>query len=146
MRGPETFSFWWRWLLAATMVVIGIGAFLVFAPGPARTISSLLFFGGLDTLDSFPEPAVRYVTFAHGVLGAVMIGWGVALALILLGPVRRRQPDGWKTFAVSLAVWYAVDSAFSLYSGFWPNVVLNTVIVGLFALPLWRIRRMRGHD
>jgi hypothetical protein len=33
-------------------------------------------------------------------------------------------------------VWFVLDTALSLVSGFWPNAVLNVVLAVLFAVPL----------
>jgi hypothetical protein len=130
----SSFVFWWRWLLTATCAVIIAGACLVFLPGFARNLFGVLYYGSATALDDFPDEAVRYITLAHGVLGAVMISWGVAFAFVLLGPFRQAQPNAWWTFSVSLATWFVVDSGFSLWTGFWQNAVLNAVIA-LFFLP-----------
>lgn len=133
-QSSPAFRFWWRWLLVVTSGVIVIGAFLILAPGLARNLFGLLFYGSGSALDEFSADAVRYIAFAHGVLGAVMIGWGAALALVLLGPFRQARAHAWRTLVTSLAIWFVVDSSFSLWSGFWQNAVLNTVIA-LFFLP-----------
>jgi len=39
-------------------------------------------------------------------------------------------------FAASLAAWYFPDTLFSLWTGYWPNAVLNSVFALLFAVPL----------
>jgi hypothetical protein len=38
--------------------------------------------------------------------------------------------------AASLGVWYVLDTAYSLFSGFWLNAVLNTALLALFAAPM----------
>jgi hypothetical protein len=135
------FLFWWRWLVVATLGVVGAGAFFVVAPGVTREVFGLLFYGSSEALDDLPARAVAYIAFAHGVLGAAMIGWGVALAAIVLGPLRQAGVQAWRTFAGSLSIWFVVDSGFSLWSGFWQNAILNAVVFALFVPALVGIRR-----
>lgn len=135
------FLFWWRWLLAATLIVIVVGFCFVLLPAFTRHAFGLLFFGSGSALDEWPAAAVGYVNFAHGLLGALMIGWGVSLAFVALGPLRAGHAQAWRTFAVSLSIWFVVDSGLSLWTGFWQNVVLNTVFVLLFLPALAGLRR-----
>ena len=84
----------------------------------------------------FDQAAVAYITFITAVLGAVMVGWGTILLFVLFGPFRRRHKEGWRMLAASLLAWFIPDTAFSLWSGFWQNAVLNCVMAGLFVIPL----------
>lgn len=52
-------------------------------------------------LNEFAASTADYLTFTHAVLGAVIIGWGVAVLFIVLGPFRRGSPDGWYTVVSS---------------------------------------------
>jgi hypothetical protein len=38
--------------------------------------------------------------------------------------------------AVSIAAWFVPDTAFSLWTGYWQNAVLNGVLALAFAIPL----------
>ena len=49
--------------------------------------------------------------------------WALAMLGILTGPFVRRERWAWRTLAGSLAVWYVVDTAASLGTGFWQNAV-----------------------
>jgi len=140
-RSSHVFLFWWRWLVTVTSAVIIFGAFLVVSPRLARGLFGLLCYGSGDALSGFSVEAVRYIALAHGVLGAVMMGWGVAFLLVLLGPFRQRQAHAWRTLAVSLSIWFIVDSGVSLWTGFWQNALLNTVLALLFLPALLGIRR-----
>ncbi|CAE6761242.1 hypothetical protein [Nitrospira defluvii] len=128
--------FWWRWLIVVTAGVLVFGLSMVVAPGLTRQFFSLLVFSSAGTIGALGEPAVTYIALVHGVLGAVMIGWGIALLFIVLSPFRRGSRDGWYTLAVSVAAWFIPDTVFSLWSGFWHNAVLNVVVAVLFAIPL----------
>lgn len=128
--------FWWRWLIAVTIGVMLFGLVMIAAPSLTRQLFSSLVFSSSGHIAAFGDAAVSYIVFVHGVLGAVMFGWGVALLCILLGPFRRGSREAWLTLVVSLAAWLIPDTTLSLWSGFWQNAVLNVVLAVLFAVPL----------
>ena len=130
------FLFWWRWLVVVTLGVLLFGITLIVAPEFTRRFFGLLLFSSPESLAGFGAPAVAYITLVHGVLGAVMVGWGVALLFVLLGPFRQRSKQGWRALVVSLLAWFVPDTALSLWSGFWQNAALNLVFAVLFAIPL----------
>lgn len=128
--------FWWRWLVVVTIGVMLFGISMVLAPGLVLQAFSLLFYSSLQHISSFGEPAVAYITLSHGVLGAVMFGWGAALIYVLFGSFRGGNMQGWQTLTISLSAWFVPDTLFSLWTGFWQNAVLNLVFAVLFAIPL----------
>lgn len=130
------FMLWWRWLVAATVGVMLFGLGLVLLPVQMQRAFNVLYFASPGGRAVFEPDAVAYVTFIGAVLGAVMIGWGAILLFALFGPFRRGQQEGWRMIAVSLVAWFVPDTAFSLWSGFWQNAVLNCGLALLFAVPL----------
>ena len=96
----------------------------------------MLVYSDADRIAAFGPEAVAYIALVHAVLGAVMFGWGVALLLIVRGLFARGAIEGWQIVAVSVAAWFVPDTAFSLWSGFWQNALLNVVFIILFAVPL----------
>jgi len=56
--------------------------------------------------------------------------------LIARGSFARGERLGWRVVAASVLAWFVPDSAFSVWSGFWPNAVLNLLFFVVFALPL----------
>ena len=44
--------------------------------------------------------------------------------------------EGWNLIATPVVAWFIPDTAFSLWTGFWQNAVLNAVFALLFAIPL----------
>ena len=141
-------SLWFYWLLLVVVGVMLAGISMILAPGLIRQTFSSLLYASAGAIDSdFNAPAIAYVTLLHGVLGAVMFGWGAALLLVLLGPLRRGSREGWTIFAVSLVAWFVPDTLFSLWTGFWQNATLNLLSALLFAIPLVATFKscQRGH-
>ncbi len=98
-----------------------------------RRFARIAFPGRIAT---FGTEAVAYISLVHAVLGAVMFGWGLALLFVVRGPFALGAKEGWRIVALSVAAWFIPDTAFSLWSGFWQNAVLNAVFLALFATPL----------
>jgi hypothetical protein len=137
--------FWLSWLRVATIGVIAFGLFLVVAPVLARQGFSLLVYSSSGHITGFDKEASDYIELTHAVMGAVMVGWGTALLLVLRGPMRRNLREGVQIYAVSLTCWFVPDTIFSLASGFWQNAILNVMFAAPFAVPLvtlWRQSRM----
>jgi hypothetical protein len=72
----------------------------------------------------------------HSVLGSVLLGWSSALLLVVLGPFRRGEHDGWRILAGSVVAWFVPDKLMSISYGFWQNAVLNLGVALLYAIPL----------
>jgi len=135
-------SFWFQWLHTVAIGVAIFGLALVLAPRLSCEGFSLLVYADPSRIAAFGSEAVAYIALAHAVLGAVMFGWGVALLIVIRGPFRRGEREGWLIIAVSVGAWFAPDTVFSLWSGFGQNVVLNVVFAVLFAVPLAATYRM----
>lgn len=134
---------WTAWLLVVSVGVALFGLTLVVAPELARAGFSALVYGDTQRIGSFDPAAVRYIALAHAVIGGVMVGWGVALVLVVRGPFAAGEPIGWRIIAISAPAWFVPDTAYSLWSGFWQNAVLNSVFLVLFAVPLLATRHLR---
>jgi len=132
---------WWRWLIVVTAGVALGGLAMAAAPGPTRAAFGLLVYASPSAIDRFGPEAVHYIDVTHGVLGAVMAGWGVAMLLVLFGPFRRGSREAWWAIAAPVAVWFVADTAMSLAHGVWQNAVLNTAVAVLYAVPLAATRR-----
>jgi hypothetical protein len=128
--------FWQLWLAAVSVIVGLSGLALAAIPALGSRLFGWLLFGSPSALTGLGSTADAYIRLAHGVLGAVMFGWAIALLMLVLGPFGRRSRFAWSAIAVSVAAWFVVDTALSLISGFWPNAALNAVFAILFAIPL----------
>lgn len=136
--------FWIHWLSAASAGVVLFGLVLVLAPGLARQGFAWLVYAAPARIDGFGAEAVRYIGLAHAVIGAVMVGWGVAMWLVTRQLLARGLRIGWTLLALPLAAWFVPDTVYSLASGYWPNAVLNSVFAVTFAVPLWATRGVAG--
>jgi hypothetical protein len=134
-------SFWTNWLLATSIGVMLFGLTLVLAPELSRSGFSLLIYADPHRITSFEQEAVRYISLAHAVLGGVMFGWGVALAIVIRTLFAAGYRLGWTIVAFSVAAWFVPDTVYSLASGYWQNAVLNFVFFLLFAAPLVATRQ-----
>lgn len=130
------FQFWWRWLIAVTATMQGLGLGMVLLPGPTQQVFNLLMFGSIQGNPTYGEASLPYIMLVYAVLGATLFGWGIALLLILWGPFRRGESEGWCMMTFSALAWFVPDTAYSLLSGFWPNAVLNLSFGIAFAIPL----------
>jgi hypothetical protein len=130
-------------LVAAAAGTAVFGATLVLAPALTRQGFGLLMHCDAARIDGFGPEAVAYVTLLHGVLGAVMFGWAIALLALLRGRWRVEPARARAIVALSVGGWYVVDTAFSASVGAWPNVALNSVFGALFAAGLLLARPAR---
>lgn len=117
------------------------GAAMVLLPGATRALFGWVLYGDAARLDAFEPQAVAYVTLLQGVLGAVMVGWAVALWGLLHGPGWAAVGPGWRGVGLSVGVWYALDTVFSAVVGAWPNVALNMVFALVFGAGVLVARR-----
>ncbi len=136
MSNPVS-RFWWRWLVAVTCGVLAFGLSLVLLPDVMQRFFNTLIFSSSDAPTTFSDEATRYVTFVCGVLGAVMVGWAVALLYILRVPFRREARSAWYAITLSIGIWFVIDSAFTIYTGYVGNLILNIPFFVLFIIPLF---------
>ncbi len=137
------FNFWQRWLRVVAWGVTAFGLLMallvetpLFAAFHAQIDPAFWPEGALT-----PEAFVAYRGWALSAWGATVAGWGLLLALLVGGPFRSRQPWVWPAIAVSLSLWFVLDTAASLRHGVGFNVGLNVLIFVLAAIPLLATRR-----
>ncbi len=144
MEGKEVPEIWWKWLIAASIFLIIFGVLMLFFN------STLLKPMGRDTYNSFFEDnpfdsisnAEReFQNWIVGVLGAVAIGWGILMIFVAYYPFRRGEKWAWNGLAVSIGIWYILDTGTSLYHGVTLNAVANTGFLIIFGIPLFKSRK-----
>ncbi len=137
----RTASPWDRALLAVLSVVGLYGLVMVVVP---RDVSDRLFgpLGfGLDRVGSVAAEELDFVAFVFRVLGAVIVGWMVALVGVVSGPLRRRESWAWWAVAGSMTVWFALDTAMSVAVGEYEHAAFNAAFLVPVMLPLLAIGR-----
>ena len=131
-------GFWRTWMTVWCWAVVWLGIALMGAAfeatsGPTRLLFAVL--GGPEPLDLSAQ-----MRFSEAVLGAVTLGWGLTLmaamgAANLLG---ERGGPVWRAITLSVAVWWVVDCALSMATGYGLNVVPNTLFFAAFLAPILR--------
>jgi predicted membrane protein len=81
------------------------------------------------------EPMTIFYWWILGVLGATMIGWAIALYVIIRNAFRHQERWAWSAIISIMSVWYLLDTSISLYYGIMLNAVFNTVLLLLFLFP-----------
>jgi len=135
-----------RWTIALKCVVAAVllfSAAIMLLPAETQQLFNLVAFGSFGYPAEVPESARPYILFVYRVLGAVMIGWMIAIFAILSHPFRHGQPWAWWAVAGSVGGWFMIDSAASLLSGYPGNALLNLGFGIGFAIPLFATRTMR---
>ena len=129
-------GFWKTWMQAWCWFTALFGAVLAAMAFPATQAPGDLFFrlvsGFTLSADYLDGEGLR---FAIAVLGAVMIGWG----LVMYGAVRvadRAGPVIWQWMTWAMVVWFVVDSALSVATGFPINAVTNAIFAAGYFVPV----------
>jgi len=136
------FAFWHRWLLVVAGGITAFGllmALLVETPlfEPFHAQVDPAFWAG----ERLPLAALGYRGWALSAWGATVAGWGLLLTFVVRGPFYARQPWVWPAIAVSLGLWFVLDTVASLRHGVAFNVGLNVAIFVLAAIPLLATRK-----
>lgn len=136
------FNFWQRWLLVVAWGITAFGLLMallvetpLFEPFHAQ-IDPAFWPSGV-----VPPQAAAYSSWVLSAWGATVAGWGLLLALLVRAPFRSKQPWVWPAIAVSLSLWFVLDTATSLRYGVAFNVGLNVLIFVLAGLPLLATRK-----
>lgn len=132
---------WSRLIQAAALVVLSLSATLLLLPGLGEAVFYQVYYGQITSPVPVPGPVQAYIRFANGIIGAVMVGWMLAIIWLARGPLLHGQRYAWGAIAWPLLGWYVIDSTFSLAHGIWGNVILNTGTAVLFRVPLLFSRR-----
>jgi hypothetical protein len=135
-----TTNFWRRWLISAS-VLIGLYAASLVVAGPVTSrLFDVLGFGMRS--GAIPEGLPQHhVLFVYGVLGSVLVGWMVLVAAVAAVPLRAGEPWAWRAVTLSVAIWFLLDTGFSLAMGSWQHAVFNLGFVAALGVPLvgWRL-------
>jgi len=130
-------TLWIRWMLVVTGLLAGAGVILAVAGGtsalaPLNDRIDPAFWGGAGVTG----PAADYRAWIFAVLGGTMAGWAIAMFALVRGGIAKGLRWAWNAVALSLAVWFPLDTGYSLAHGVWINALGNTVILAALAIPL----------
>jgi hypothetical protein len=126
-------------LTVLSLALIGtllFGAALMALPQFTQQGFGLLMFNDAQRIQRFGPDAVAYITLVHGVLGAVMVGWALALLGVVVWLWGLAPALAWRVVLLSVVGWFVVDTSFSLLVGAWQNALLNLAFVALYAVGL----------
>lgn len=139
----KSFNFWQTWLFVISIVLIVFGLLLAFfnqsVPFEVTFNANVdPHFWGLEA----PTPdALLFQQWIYGVLGATIAGWGALLASLIRAAFHKKELWVWNSILYSMALWYVADTAISLQFSVEFNVIFNTLLLILVALPLTFTRR-----
>jgi len=84
-----------------------------------------------------PDSTARdFQQMIYAVWGATVAGFGALAAFVVRHPFRARQRWARDALAVSILLWFVLDTTASAVAGVWFNVVFNTVVLGALAVPM----------
>jgi hypothetical protein len=128
------FKFWQKWILISGIFVSVFGVAMVLnltADGFNDQFDPV--FWGEET----PDIQIRnYQQWIIGVLGSVMVSWGIFIAFIAAIPFKRKEKWSRDCLLIGILSWYIVDTIISLLAGAGFNAILNTVFAVILLLPI----------
>ena len=136
----NTDSFWINYLSILAILVLLFGISMAVVPLVWRDIFNFLVFADNDFPQSFSVEAINYIRLTLSIAGAVMAGWMFVILQIIRGPLKSGEKWAWNATFYSLALWFIIDSSYSLYLGFPENALLNSGIFLAFLMGLLKVR------
>jgi hypothetical protein len=128
-------------LKTASALVIGFGLLTALAAWPALNLPTLwlidLMFLPFDGEQNIASPEARILC---GILGGVLVGWGVLHWLIVTKLYGREPALARQMLWFSVLSWFVIDCTASIIAGAPFNAVMNVPFLLLFIIPLWRHR------
>lgn len=138
MRQTSISTFWTHWLLAVTVLGVGVGIVLFATTLIQSAVGGFYYeaFLGTGTYSALEEAPLRFQQFLYGVMGAIMAAWMLALAFIIHIPFRNGEKWAWYAVDASLVLWFIGDSYVSVITGFDVHVLINLALLIMMSLPL----------
>jgi len=143
MTAQKRFEFCRRWLIALAWAMAAFGLLFAFFNQTApfdwlfnHRVNRLFFAEGIPQADD-----KAFQRWVYGVLGAVLAGWAVSMALVAHFGLRSKARWVWQCYAAGVGLWFVVDTAISIAFGMWLNALFNLILLALVAVPLWAIRK-----
>ena len=129
-------GFWRGWFQVWCVSIVLFGAVLCggafeATSGPIRLL--------LTTFNSAVDPRFdATLRFSLALMGAVSIGWAVTLAFIIRAAIAMedRARPLWNAITAGMVSWFVIDCTLSITTGFWPNVLPNLALAGMYGVGL----------
>jgi hypothetical protein len=130
-----SFGFWRRWLQCVSVASGLVGLLFLIRP-EARLLGAYNRQVIAAFHDAGGPSAVAHQQWAIAVVGSAMLGWSVLMTWVATVPFARRERGAWQAIGLSVVTWAVGDSIVSYRAGIPLEVVFNSVVVALVALPL----------
>jgi hypothetical protein len=131
---------WCNALLGSISLIALIGLLMIVPPQLSLSYFNFILYGSPDFPATMSEEGVRYTSLLYAFLGSVIIGWMILLAWIVHVPLRTGNRSAWNIIALSITLWFIIDSSVSVILGYWQNAVSNASLAILVMIPLAMIR------
>lgn len=130
-------DFWIKWLKGWSLFTIAFGAvFAVMDLGvlgtPARLFTDIAF---LRMPGAAPLAVGKEGFLMAGIMGAVMMGWGLYVYLTVETMARADAGQLRRALLGAFTLWFLVDQAASWRMGAIGNMVSNVALYAVFVLP-----------
>lgn len=134
----KAFNFWQKWLFGVSLLITLFGLTLAFFG--QSPMFNVFFNQPLAAIfwpeQGIPETVLAYQAWMYGLLGAMVASWGLLIAFLAHFPFKARESWSWSCLAISIALWFTVDTSLSLFHGVNINSISNCIWLVLLALPL----------
>ncbi len=129
-------AFWRGWLNVWCWLVIVFGLVLAGGGLDATDGAAEMLFGVIGNGAAFEW--MPHLRFSVALMGAVTMGWGLTFLATFLAAHRLGDQAApvWRLATLGVLVWFAIDSALSVATGFWLNAVSNTGLLVGYLVPL----------
>ncbi len=137
MNENRRFRFWYKCLLAVSILNLIMGVIIALFPGSflfeAHTAAlTEAFFGG-----ELPEQAEQMRRFFFGIIGGTIAGYFLLQTLLVLFPFRNGERWAWHAIFWAILLWFVTDSTLSILHGAFFNVwMINIPSLLLTLIPL----------
>ncbi len=142
-----SFNFWQKWLFGFGIYLIFFGFVLSFFGHSA--FMDYLFNDQIDpifwTQMELPENAKKFQAWVYGVLGSVIVGWGILIAFIAHYPFKAKERWAYNCIFIGFIVWFMIDTSLSIYYHVGFNVWVNIIFILFALLPLIFTRKYFFH-
>lgn len=130
-------DFWIKWLKGWSLFTIGFGAMFAVTDlgvigAPARIFTDIAF---LRLPGAVPVAAGKEGLLMAGIMGAVMMGWGLYVYLTAETMVRADAGQFRRAVLGAFTLWFVFDQAASWRLGAYGNMVSNVSFYAVFVLP-----------